>query len=253
MAKQEGLFPIQGTLGNVTFYKSGGEYLARTKGGVSKDRIENDPAFALTRQNGAEFGSAASSGKVLRNSIRPLLLAAKDNSIVFRLTKLMNAIKKLDSVNPRGQRNVTGGLATAAGSAEVVGFDFNEQAKLGSVLYNSFSYVHGTGTLTLAGFDPVNELVPPPGATHFKITQGVAEVSFSDGTYVLSKTVGAVTAIDAAAADYAVVVDPAGLDGTKEDKFVFMLIEFLQEVNRTQYTMKNGSYNVLACIHHAHA
>ena len=30
--------------------------LARAKGGVSEDRIQNDPAFQRTRENGEEFG-----------------------------------------------------------------------------------------------------------------------------------------------------------------------------------------------------
>jgi hypothetical protein len=56
MAKQEGTFKINGTIGDLTFYKSSGQYLVRQKGGVSGDRIKNDPNFARTRENNNEFG-----------------------------------------------------------------------------------------------------------------------------------------------------------------------------------------------------
>jgi hypothetical protein len=69
MAKNKSLFKIEGTLDNVTFYKSADGYFVRTKGGVSKNRIMNDPAFVRTRENGSEFGRSASSGKLLRDSV----------------------------------------------------------------------------------------------------------------------------------------------------------------------------------------
>ena len=49
MAKYSSLFKVEGTLGEVNFYKSEDGYRMRTKGGVSKQRIERDPAFARTR------------------------------------------------------------------------------------------------------------------------------------------------------------------------------------------------------------
>ena len=66
MAKNTSLFKVEGTLDNVTFYKSADGHFVRTKGGVSKSRILNDPAFIRTRENGAEFGRSAGAGKMLR-------------------------------------------------------------------------------------------------------------------------------------------------------------------------------------------
>jgi len=36
------------------------------KGGVSADRIQNDPAFQRTRENGEEFGRAGAADKLIR-------------------------------------------------------------------------------------------------------------------------------------------------------------------------------------------
>lgn len=71
MARQKSIIKLDGTIGGITFYKSQDGYLAREKGGVSADRIKNDPAFQRTLENGLEFGRTGNAGKVLRNSINP--------------------------------------------------------------------------------------------------------------------------------------------------------------------------------------
>jgi hypothetical protein len=70
MARQRGIIKLDGTIGDITFYKSKDGFLAREKGGVPADRIANDPAFQRTRENGAEFGRAGKAGKTLRTAIR---------------------------------------------------------------------------------------------------------------------------------------------------------------------------------------
>jgi len=53
---------LKGPIGDISFYKSKDGYLARSKGGVDKSRIKNDPAFQRTRENGSEFGRAGIAG-----------------------------------------------------------------------------------------------------------------------------------------------------------------------------------------------
>lgn len=53
MARQKSIIKLDGTIGDITFYKSKDGYLAREKGGVPADRIRNDPAFQRTRENGS--------------------------------------------------------------------------------------------------------------------------------------------------------------------------------------------------------
>ena len=78
MARQTGLVKFNGTLGGLTFYKSQDGYLVKEKGGVSGERIKTDPRFARTRENGDEFKIAAQSGKLLRDSVRLMMLNASD-------------------------------------------------------------------------------------------------------------------------------------------------------------------------------
>jgi hypothetical protein len=65
MAKQTGIIKLKGTIGGISFYKTSDGHLAREKGGVDKSRIQNDPAFQRTRENGAEFGRAGKGDKVI--------------------------------------------------------------------------------------------------------------------------------------------------------------------------------------------
>lgn len=109
MAKQTGIIKLKGTIGGISFYKTGDGHLAREKGGVDKNRIQNDPAFQRTRENGSEFGRAGKGGKVLRNAIRVLLQNAKDKRVVSRLTKDLVAIVKTDTTNERGLRTIQDG------------------------------------------------------------------------------------------------------------------------------------------------
>ena len=49
MAKQKGFIKLQGSLGGLTFYESGGNSIVKTTGGVDKSRINNDPNYKRTR------------------------------------------------------------------------------------------------------------------------------------------------------------------------------------------------------------
>jgi hypothetical protein len=42
MARQKGIIKLDGTIGNITFYKSKDGYLAREKGGIPVDRISSE-------------------------------------------------------------------------------------------------------------------------------------------------------------------------------------------------------------------
>jgi hypothetical protein len=66
MSKQVGLIKLKGNLGDVSFYQSEGDHLARMASGPSKERIMTDQAFQRTRENNAEFGGSAKAAKAFR-------------------------------------------------------------------------------------------------------------------------------------------------------------------------------------------
>jgi hypothetical protein len=220
MAKQKGIIKLDGTIGGITFYKTTEDgYLAREKGGVSADKIANDPAFQRTRENGEEFGRAGKAGKLLRNAIRAMLQNAADSRMVSRLTQKMVEVIQEDTTNARGLRNVIDGEAEL-----LEGFEFNISGKLGTTLYAPFSAiidrVAGTLTANIPAFVPINMLAAPGGS---------------------------VLPWDATATAVINLANTVTANSTKP-LFLALGIEFYQEVNGQMYPLKNGAYNALALV-----
>lgn len=246
MARQKGIFKIKGTLGDVTFYKSGDGYLVREKGGIDAKRIANDPAFQRTRENGSEFGRAGKAGKILRTALRPLLINSADHRMVSRLTQSMMKVIQADLTSPRGLRNVIDGEAEL-----LLGFEFNIRGKLGTTLFAPFvptiDRVTGEIKVDIASFIPANMVVAPSGTTHFKIISGGAEIDFENETYVVSNSETAILPWNAIGTVAISHTNAVTANSTKP-LFLALGIEFYQEVNGQMYSLKNGAYNPLSIV-----
>lgn len=246
MARQKGIVKLQGTIGDVSFYKSKDGYLAREKGGVDGDRIKNDPAFARTRENGSEFGRAGKAGKLIRTAFRPLILKTGDSKLTSRLTKQMLKVIQADTTNPRGERTVD------AGDLELIqNFDFNINGRLEATLYAPFDVVvdraAGTATIDIPAFTPTNSLAYPQGATHLRMVAAVSEVNFDTEEFTYNSGQSAdmeISAVEVAASQLALA-----FNANSEDTLMVVFgIDFYQSVNGQMYAMKNGSYNCLALV-----
>jgi hypothetical protein len=243
MAKQDGIIKIQGTLENLTFFKSTDGYMVRTKGGVSKNRIMNDPAFVRTRENGTEFGHSATSGRLLRTAAGNFVFRAKDSKLSSRLLKVMSAIKNLDSVSDRGSRNVAEGIQTPEGRELLRGFDFNNRALMKSVLYAPITLDTDNGTVEISELNPAQQLRFPKGATHFSMQSAYINLDFGTGISDIRYSTTVNYPIDYASTNVSLEID--GIPTGTGSSIYVLLIEFFQEVNGTQYSLNNGAYNVL--------
>jgi hypothetical protein len=246
MAKVKSLFNVEGTLGEVTFYKDQDGYKIRNKGGVNKKRLLNDPAFARTRENISEFGNAATSGKMLRRSIVSLMNDAKDNRVTSRLTQVMSRVKNEDLTSPRGERNVATGILTPQGQAWLIGFNFNKRAILDSVLQASYALDTATGEVEIADFIPIQQLDYPEGATHVDLSSGFLNLDFGTGDYDLQLSNLINLPIDATIST--VTLTPVGVPVGTGQNFYFLKVAFYQEVNAVQYPLNNGAFNTLQII-----
>jgi hypothetical protein len=246
MARQKGIIKLKGTIGGVSFYKTQDGDLAREKGGVDGSRIKNDDAFARTRENGAEFGSSASAGKLLRDAIRPLLLNTADNRVVSRLTKVMTDIKNLDATSARGERSVGVALTQAGAQALLKGFNFNKRSVLGSVLHKPFTVQLNNGMITINNLVPINDIVYPSGATHVSFKSAWAIIDFVAGTSSVEYSPVVNVPIDAVQSNVQCL--PPGLPTGLATNLYLLALEFFQEVNGVQYSLKNGAYNALAIV-----
>ena len=246
MARQKGIIKLDGTIGDITFYKSQDGYLAREKGGVSADRIANDPNFQRTRENGEEFGRAGKAGKMLRTSIRGLLQNVADGRMVGRLTQEMVKVLQADVTSVRGKRNVIDGEAEL-----LEGFEFNIRSKFGTTLFAPFTAVidrvAGTLNVDVASFIPINMVAAPSGSTHFKLTSAGAAVDFENETFEVDTNETAQMPLDSIATAVINLSNSVTANSTNP-LFLALGIEFYQEVNGVKYSLKNGSYNALSLV-----
>ncbi len=246
MARQKGIIKLDGTIGDITFYKSQDGYLAREKGGVSADRIANDPNFQRTRENGEEFGRAGKAGKMLRTSIRGLLQNVADGRMVGRLTQEMVKVLQADVTSVRGKRNVIDGEAEL-----LEGFEFNIRSKFGTTLFAPFTAVidrvAGTLNVDVASFIPINMVAAPGGSTHFKLTSAGAAVDFENETFEVDTNETAQMPLDSIATAVINLSNSVTANSTNP-LFLALGIEFYQEVNGVKYSLKNGSYNALSLV-----
>lgn len=247
MAKQKGILLLKGTIGGISFYKTQDGFLAREKGGVDGERIKKDPAFIRTRENNAEFGSAAESGKLIRDSLRKFLQKASDNRVNARLMGLMSKIKNMDTSSIRGERKVAIGIAAPEAHALLKKFNFNNRALMGSILFHEKSVDTSTGVISMIEFIPMEDLKWPEGATHLSLSGAWARMNFEEGNAEVKGTNKVNMAIDANSSD--VVLTPIGVPvGTGGLNLFILLIEFFQEVNGKQYSLKDGAYNAMSIL-----
>jgi len=234
-------------MGGVSFYKTAEDgYLARTKGGVDADRIKNDPNFARTRENGAEFGRAGAAAKLLRQAFRALIVNGADSRMTSRLTKVMMRVIQADATSQRGERNAIDGEAEL-----LEGFEFNENGKLGQTFYAPFAPVidraGGTLGVSVPAFVSGNMIAPPGGATHFRLVTAGAEIDFGTGEYLVNTATSEALAISPLLTPVQaleILVSP----GSTKPLFLLFGIEFLQLVNGQMYSLRNGAYNALSLV-----
>lgn len=246
MGQQDGILQLKGSVGKFTFYKREGEYMARSKGGISKEKILNDAAFQRTRENMAEFGRAGKAGKILRTCLNALLVNCKDSSRTGRLTKTFVAVVKADAINERGLRNVIDGEAEL-----LEGFEMNKNSALTSTLYAPFTAtidrVSGQLSVSIPAFIPLNMVNAPTGATHFKINSAGAAVDFENETYEVDVNSTAELPWNNTATAVLTLTNNVTANST-HPLFLALGIEFYQSTNGNMYPLKNGSFNPLAIV-----
>jgi hypothetical protein len=246
MPKYTGLFKVRGSIDDVNFYKTEEGYRVRTKGGVDGDRIKNDPKYERTRENNSEFGSSATSGKLLKRAVQDLVYNVKDSRLSSRLTTQMMKVKNQDLTSVRGQRNVATGIQTPEGKALLKDFDFNRKAVLQEVLLRDYSLDTTTGEVVINNFIPMQHVQPPEGATHVTLTSGFLNFNFETKEKDLQLSNALNLPINGTATT--VTLTPAAVPTGTGQSFYFLKVAFFQETNGIQYPLKNGIFNALQII-----
>ncbi|MGZ3767825.1 MAG: hypothetical protein ACXVA2_24390, partial [Mucilaginibacter sp.] len=179
-------------------------------------------------------------------AFRSLMMSASDGRVTSRLTKVMSQIKNMDGVSARGKRVVQVGIGLPSGKALLKGFNFNKRSILGAVLFKPYAVTAGTGVITINGLTPINDIAYPTGATHVSLISAFADVDFGGGLYdvQISNTVN--LPIDGTSTN--AILTPPAVPAGAGVKMYLLMIEFFQEVNGVQYSLKNGAYNALSIV-----
>jgi len=175
-----------------------------------------------------------------------LLQQAKDAKVVSRLTTVLLAIIKTDTLSARGARNLTQGELGLLN-----GFDFNANSPLSTTLSAPYSvgYDRATGVvgLELEAHNPQVQIAAPTGATHYKLSCGASELDFEEQTSLFkSMTTGILPYQNSEVA--ATTLEVTLTAGSTLQVVHALSIEFYQEVNGTMYPLQNGAFNAMAVV-----
>lgn len=245
MAKQSGIFKVEGKLDDVSFYKSKTGFFVRKKSGIDKERLLSDPAFKRTRENLSEFTTIAGASKFLRDAGAVIFHRAYDPTLHNRLTKLMAQVKNHDRTSRRGERQVHVGFGAAEALQLFRGYDFNSRAGMAQVVYAPVTGDVTTGRITIADLKPEEHLNVPKAGTHVQFTAGFLRVDFETGASELVMSEALVLPIDLTASNPRLDAAPPGGQGIG---LLLLLVEFYQEVNGVLYELNSGDSNVLSVV-----
>jgi hypothetical protein len=246
MAQQKGTVQIQGTIGNLTFFKSVDGYMVKAKSAIAKDRILSDPKFLRTRENMSEFGNAGQAGKKLRTPFTGLLKMSSDLRMVSRLTALCTRVLKTDVAGKRGKRTVANGDMSLFND-----FEFNNKGILSTTLLApytiAFTRTTGNVQFDLPSFSPQLGIAAPQGATHYRLQLAAAAVNFNAKKNIAVQTGSDVLAWDNNPATALSLTLSLPANATYP-VFVLLQIQFLEQLNTDYYPLQNGAYNACAII-----
>ena len=247
MGKQDHSFPFTGSVGKLSFFKSRTNgHMVRAKTGVTKERIENDPKYVLTRQNMAEFGIAAKAGKLVRTSFRSILLGISDGRMIGRLSKILRDAVLADTQHDRGSRTVADGDASV-----LKGFEFNANSRLITSLVapysNGIDRPNGKLSVTIPSFIPKKMIVAPSGSSHYRIISAGAEIDFATGNSIVDFQNSNILPADNNPTAL-LTLENTVTANSAFPLFLVLGIEFYQQVNGTMHLMNSGAFNALAIV-----
>lgn len=174
MAKVTAPFEIEGTIDDLTFFKSSGQNLVRLKGnsGISKEQFAKNPIFDPIREHGTEFGSCVLKSRVFRLLAKQFYDNAKEVSFAGRVNQLLFEILEEDTTNKKGERKLEIGLQIPELHEILVNFEANKLRPLNKVVTKKMEFDWEQNKINLTTINTEKDIVwPEPDANqiHFQI------------------------------------------------------------------------------------
>lgn len=230
MAKQTGSITLEGTMGNVIFYKRNGKFYSRSKGSPNRKRLLHGEEFENSRRVSAEFGHASKFAAKLSRSCVGLLNPGRHDGLHGRLTSSMHKVIQSDMVSEYGNRRLRFGDLKL-----MEGFDF-EATSLSSLI-SSMPTIDKEEQVVRVNFSKIGDIKKktiPSGATHYRVDllwcrldEVNEKVSYQEYQGEIFEIGASVNMNGMAEMDLSYALQ------SEEVLFVVMGIVFLQEVNGT--------------------
>ena len=177
MAQLKGPIQFVGSLGNIRSYYNRHLkcYTISTKGGATKEQINNSPAFARTRENMSEFSACGKWASQLRRSL--ISIAHLHQGYYFgEIVALAKIIQKRDDQHLRGFRSIESSKTTRL----LQNINFNRSHPFDNVLSHQYEILFSedkkTVTLKLLGFKSFSRLNWPTRFQSYRIALVVAQL-----------------------------------------------------------------------------
>lgn len=177
MAKNNKGNNFTGSIGNLTYYNlKGVGPITREKYGPSKEDMDNNPNFAVTKQNNAEFGGASIVGKALRLGLGQIGKEFQDSTFSGRLAgKIRTVIQQGDGISGQRQCNLH---KAPANIIDVPLKKTNIFSRIWSAPYQCTINNQGSAiTIFIPKMESHHHTKPPKYAVYFKLTAALSLVS----------------------------------------------------------------------------
>ena len=103
-----------------------------------------------------------------------------------------------------------------------------------------------TGEIDFASLVTANDISYAKGATHVSLQSAFLDLDFVSGINAIEYSPKTNLVIDSTSTS--ATLTPAGVPAGSGNKIYLLMLEFFQEINGIQYSLKNGAYNVLAIV-----
>jgi hypothetical protein len=145
MAKVKGIFNIQGTVQNVSFYTMRGsdEVIMRAKGGPKKSAIKRSEKFARVRLNNHEWKGCTKMGSQIKRAFCGMTRLA-DYPFIGSLNALAKKIQLCDTENPVGERSIY----LTRHKELITGFSINKNNPFDSLFKSTIAYTMARESLS---------------------------------------------------------------------------------------------------------
>jgi len=236
MAKQKGISPLVGTIGEINFYYRKGIPIARKAGGGFNGKaIKTKPSMVRVRENNSEFGNCSKVKKNFLLALFPFLKYYKEGSLHGRMMQLFQRIKVCDTSSERGKREVGKGIFTHEGMQLFRQFMFTPKCDVAIIVPMHATYDAVSCMYSVVDFD-VNMVRYPKNATHMELQFGVLGVDFDLGVYNMFIASPLVFEKGDAIANFSMV--PTILPEIGLHRYAFVGVTFYQDINGVKYVLK---------------